>query len=479
MRNHFLPLFLILTLQYFSLSVSHNHHNRHLLHQPFFPIEVLPPTQAPSYSPQPQTQPQQPKLPFSSSSTPPERPFFPSYHSSSPHPSPSSLTSFPANISSLLLPPHTSPSHRHVLAIVVSVSLLSAVIILASAAFFFCHRRQRKLQSSTDDKASISDSLCLYPQNTATSDGPPKLSGTPSTSTEFLYFGTLVNSRVVEQVKVANSSNRTGLKIGVSGSPELRPLPPLPKHNVNQSHKNFEGGSDGDEFFSPRESTASPGRIESSSRRVFKSIGVDNFGSRSCNSRTTSYPCSKSPSPTTSVSNTSSPRLNLSPKCLISKSIDSVMNFRAPFRPSPIAILPSPTLSTSSSLSERGSGNAKNSPSRNSDASGQRNKYQSKNGSNFNPFVPVKLPPPPPPPPPPRFWEIPVTQSLNPEGTPVLVTPSSKPTGFIQSAIEQAENNETKDETPKPKLKTLHWDKVRASSDRAMVWDQLKSSSFQ
>jgi Formin Homology 2 Domain len=31
----------------------------------------------------------------------------------------------------------------------------------------------------------------------------------------------------------------------------------------------------------------------------------------------------------------------------------------------------------------------------------------------------------------------------------------------------------------KPKLKPLHWDKVKASSDRAMVWDQLNSSSFQ
>ncbi|ONK60005.1 uncharacterized protein A4U43_C08F13210 [Asparagus officinalis] len=31
----------------------------------------------------------------------------------------------------------------------------------------------------------------------------------------------------------------------------------------------------------------------------------------------------------------------------------------------------------------------------------------------------------------------------------------------------------------KPKLKPLHWDKVRASSERATVWDQLRSSSFQ
>jgi hypothetical protein len=29
------------------------------------------------------------------------------------------------------------------------------------------------------------------------------------------------------------------------------------------------------------------------------------------------------------------------------------------------------------------------------------------------------------------------------------------------------------------KLKPLHWDKVRASSDRNMVWDRLKSNSFQ
>ncbi|KAL4587798.1 hypothetical protein LXL04_000672 [Taraxacum kok-saghyz] len=34
-------------------------------------------------------------------------------------------------------------------------------------------------------------------------------------------------------------------------------------------------------------------------------------------------------------------------------------------------------------------------------------------------------------------------------------------------------------EGSKPKLKPLHWDKVRATSDRATVWDQLKSSSFQ
>ncbi|VVB03288.1 unnamed protein product [Arabis nemorensis] len=40
-------------------------------------------------------------------------------------------------------------------------------------------------------------------------------------------------------------------------------------------------------------------------------------------------------------------------------------------------------------------------------------------------------------------------------------------------------DEEKKEETLKPKLKPLHWDKVRASSSRVMVWDQIKSNSFQ
>ncbi|XAR57662.1 hypothetical protein NMG60_11025903, partial [Bertholletia excelsa] len=36
-----------------------------------------------------------------------------------------------------------------------------------------------------------------------------------------------------------------------------------------------------------------------------------------------------------------------------------------------------------------------------------------------------------------------------------------------------------KDGAPLPKLKPLHWDKVRAAPDRSMVWDKLRSSSFE
>lgn len=47
----------------------------------------------------------------------------------------------------------------------------------------------------------------------------------------------------------------------------------------------------------------------------------------------------------------------------------------------------------------------------------------------------------------------------------------------VSSSSERLEANDT--EGGKPKLKALHWDKVRATSDRATVWDQIKSSSFQ
>ncbi|XP_030492086.2 formin-like protein 2 [Cannabis sativa] len=501
---HILLLLLLLPLTTTTITHSSspsNHHRRHLLHQPFFPPvedDPLPPTQAPTFSPQPQPK-QQPKLPFdssssssSSSSSPSDKPFFPSYLNPPPPPppSPTALTSFPANISSLLLPQTTSHHHTHGVAIAVTVSLLSAALISAIAAAFLYYRRNRKLHhTSSDDKTSRTDSLRLYPPNTATSDGIHKSRTTPNNSSEFLYLGTLVNSTRggVDTETAANSSNAT-MRLGVSaspyqklGSPELNPLPPLPKYNFKRTHKEAQVGSDDDEvdeeeFFSPRGSTDSPGHAGTSSQRETQGFKVDNFiKSRSFNSRTPSYPCSKSGSPATTASNTLSPPANFSPRSFKSKSPDSVMNFTAPCRPPPIPLLSSPSLSSLSSRSERGSGNTQNSPCRKSDASDQRRQY-----------VPVKLPPPPPPPPPPRFWEAPAAMR---GGPPPLVTPSRHV--FQNSEVvstgggaEESDNNgvgleKRSEESSKPKLKALHWDKVRASSDRAMVWDQLKSSSFQ
>nr|KJB34194.1 hypothetical protein B456_006G052500 [Gossypium raimondii] len=102
--------------------------------------------------------------------------------------------------------------------------------------------------------------------------------------------------------------------------------------------------------------------------------------------------------------------------------------------------------------------------------------------------------PPPPPPLPPKqrwLWEKPlpsasiIKQISKP---PPLVPPSMpfmthNPISISQVELptrSESEAVEEKDaeEASKPKLKPLHWDKVRASSDREMVWDHLRSSSF-
>ncbi|XP_076905654.1 formin-like protein 6 [Bidens hawaiensis] len=107
----------------------------------------------------------------------------------------------------------------------------------------------------------------------------------------------------------------------------------------------------------------------------------------------------------------------------------------------------------------------------------------------------VGAPPPPPPPPPPplppamlpqqkmrispmkpSFTQQPAMQesrSLSPKVIPGIM--EEKPFENVNSNGVEADDADGL----KPKLKPLHWDKVRATSDRATVWDQLKSSSFQ
>ncbi|KAK2641660.1 hypothetical protein Ddye_023423 [Dipteronia dyeriana] len=499
-------MLLIFTLLSTTDAAGNQQRRRHLLHQPFFPvINVIPPTQPPSQSPSPSPQPphknhhrqqQLPKYPFST--TPPntpQRPFFPSYQAPPPPPlppSPSILSTFPANISSLLFPNrHSSDAaaHRHVVLLSVSLSLLFAAALTSILAILLYFRRRR---SSSGKTSSRSDSQRLFPPNLPPSDGNRKnaqrsisSSNPPSTSSEFLYLGTLVNSRSSEETAPTANATNVGVKIGVStsptayqklGSPELKPLPPLPKNNssftsgemcFSREETKFEttGDSEEDEdedeeeFFSPR---GSSGRTESPSlgpgpERIGSSSKRENFGSRSFNSRTASYPYTNSNSPSNSISSSChSPVRNLSPK-----SISSSVSLKSGSADSPDAVSNFTAQNRQLLLPTRTDGDSK-------------------------PLVSIKLPPPPPPPPPPLpFWEEPGVAKPS-SGIPILMAPS-KPVvvqnlgpGFGNEQLMKNESVEKSEVTAlKPKLKPLHWDKVRASSDRAMVWDQLKSSSFQ
>lgn len=93
--------------------------------------------------------------------------------------------------------------------------------------------------------------------------------------------------------------------------------------------------------------------------------------------------------------------------------------------------------------------------------------------------------PPPPPPKPPSVPKICYSRMPPPPPLPPPKPPSF-PKGFNSSLspkqppcpVEQV-TQVGKDGAPLPKLKALHWDKVRATSERSMVWDKIRSSSFE
>ncbi|KAL8122230.1 formin-like protein 1 [Apium graveolens] len=406
-------------------------HSRKILHQPFFqPLSPSISPISPSLSPispnlSPISPTTQPKYPFSSLTPPtPTNPntFFPFYTTPPPPPTLTTTPTFPANISSLILTnpsPSSKPISRKLIAIAISLSLLSSLLV-AIVATLLLHHKTRKLENSKPD------SLRLYPSYTSPSDEPGTSTSTSTTTTAT----TNANASNIGKFSAMSASGYHKL-----GSPELRPLPPLPKQNPSGEQLYFKSKDQvedhqldqDDEFFSP---TASP------NGGVLNSGGLD-LGSRSFNSRTASYPSSQSHSP---MSTSPSIGYNLSPPSLI-KSPDSLVNFPIP---------PPPT------RQRRGSLSTESTPLRVSDVSecGEGN-----------------LPPMPPPMPAPRGWEG--SGGFNNE-PPVHVMPSRRVVD-----VDHRGDGERSEEVLKLKLKPLHWDKVRASSDHAMVWDQLKSSSFQ
>ncbi|KAJ0239820.1 Formin-like protein 2 [Hirschfeldia incana] len=435
---------------FFSPSSADHLHPRHLLHQPLYPIVTSAPppftSEPPSPSPNkhhhrkkhPAAPPPQDKHLFSSVTSPPpppptphSNPFFPSnaVHPSPPPPPPASIPTFPANISSLFFPPPNSSkkphNNRHVAKLVsVTVSVVSSAVLISLLVVFIIFlrrtRTRRRLRLPAYNTKSVrSDSLQLF--NASPSDGGArrhKQQTSSHTSSDFLYLGTLVNSRsegfapqqksptsvsrnlagVMELPGPAPASSSSSSSYSHNhrpGSPELRPLPPLPKvpafspvylspEQLFPKRQDFDG--DDDEFFSPR---GSSGRKQSPPS-VVEDSGVVRSGDRSINGSNSCSPTSFNDSPASSLKPKSlSPPLSLQSQ---NSSNDSVLNQPGPARP------------------------------------------------------------PPPPPPPPQFCEVPAITSPSPPYDPEML---------------------------KPKLKPLHWDKVRASSSRAMVWDQIKSNSFQ
>ncbi|KAK9066017.1 hypothetical protein SSX86_015419 [Deinandra increscens subsp. villosa] len=442
---HIFSAFLVLTCTasatlVLTCTASATLHNRRTLHQPFFPQDVptLPPAQPPAYPPTTSPPPSL-NIPFLSAPGPTatpsddDQPFFRSYPSPPPPPpSPAapSAASFPANISSLSLPTSPEPKRPSNKLVPIAVTLaVAAVIVLFIVVVLKLQKRKRRYddgsQSFSDEKPQGNDvslfTAAVINGGNSSYNRIPKLNRPSQTSSEFLYLGTLVNSHGgIDSTGPRGSENRDDgdSTLHKVGSPELRPLPPLSGQLsggiVGRSQTIQENNETREEDFETFYSPGGGGRA--AARRS---------GSSS------SYSSSSSGSPARSISLSISPPVSLSPRTTtrMMKSPDLVAIQTAappPSRPAP---------------------------------------------------------PPPPPPVPTENRDVdpptPVVR-LNP---PVLVKPSRPGTVSTQQPLvfpmpENQENLENNEKIPKAKLKPLHWDKVRASSDRETAWDHLKSNSF-
>ncbi|XP_073117866.1 formin-like protein 1 [Elaeis guineensis] len=527
-----LSFFFLFLLLFSTLAISSTTSiPRRALHLPFFPPDTTPPAQPPS--------PSFPKYP--SSSTP--QPFFPLYPSPPPPSVPSSPTadsSLPANISSLIFPnSHSPPPRRHSTAKIVPavvLPVLALALLALSLAFFFHGRRRRSA-----DKPARSDSIRLFPPASAASEA--RKSPAASTDFLYLgnlvnsRRGAVADEEDPSPATAAAAAQPNGSPYCKVGSPELHPLPPLSLH-ARHGYGNADGGcSSEEEFYSPRGSSGEKESSEglaggrmSSSRRTFPAVAaaMERCGSRSSILSTPSYPSSNSvSSPSRSSPAGTSPPVGSSPGRSTVRSLKSgsenaeVIDFGVPPRPPPPPppppalrpLTPSPPKRKppspsppSSPLEKDRDGNFKisdksgpnlRSPHRIGDFSRKPLVVNSPQSQAPQPpprqapppwppsrQTPPTPPPPPPPPPPVGYWESRVRKPQAGQA-PALTPP--RPTGMKNSSVSvfpaespvSSDEVEKSEETSRPKLKPLHWDKVRASSDRAMVWDQLKTSSFQ
>ncbi|XP_043712723.1 formin-like protein 6 [Telopea speciosissima] len=470
--------------------------NRRILHQPLFPVDTTPP---------PAAQPPPPVYPG------PDEPFFPEVPTAqSPDQTQTSPPAPPANVTIPVSPATaaqpTSPTKKVAIAVSVGIVILG---MLSAFGFFLYRHRVRHPPESQKLVGGENNSQRLAQEPT----GP---------ASDFLYLGTMEPSdrRSGEAaVGVIDEAN------GICGSPyhklssmrmselhrpspELHPLPPLsraPPRRISPPPPPPPAMSSDEEtfYYTPQGSTAGNGSGNSygespcvpASRQIWPKTSSrastatkSSFGTSSMSS--TSTPHSRRSSPKSRFSISSSPEVKGPVTCA------------APPPPPPLPPHPPP----SQQLRARNYQLETPSPHKGN------KKFLSPLTPTPNLVLPPpindpspqasKTPAPPPPPPPPRpspAMSTKIQRSVtNIQVTPVRAFPrtetqiSSPNVTTSEKSVSVAEENQSggssserlngegdTDGSIKPRLKPLHWDKVRATSDRAMVWDHLKSSSFQ
>ncbi|OIW07350.1 hypothetical protein TanjilG_10185 [Lupinus angustifolius] len=247
---------------------------RRILHQPFQPLDSLPPSQQPPILPSSTTIPLQPP------------PFFPFYPSPPPPPPPpptfSTFVSFPANISSLLIP-HSFQPKKTSSSKLLYIVIITIIVIIVSVSTFVCYCRRKRYTSVGNNKTVRTESsLGLFSQNNAETETINRLTHTVPSNSDFLYLETVLNSHRID-VDDADSGASCSRKME---SPELQPLPRLAlRQHYSQPPQALE------EFFSPKASSMGASECSSqnglSSWRVLPEQSVE-LSSNSCSSTSVS-----------------------------------------------------------------------------------------------------------------------------------------------------------------------------------------------
>lgn len=493
MKAHNLSLILIvlssLTTPKSATIIQDSNTQRRILHQPLYPVASAPPPATDS----------QPPPPDSSATANPDQPFFPEVpNGQTPdlgQPPPASAVN-----GTIPIPTATQPAKpAKKVAIAISVGIVTLGMLSALAFFLYRHRAKHPRESQKlvgGNSQRFADESRVPPSS-------------------FLYIGTVEPSRAsttevngtTATTNGANTSpyhrlNSIKRSDNYRPSPDLQPLPPLPKPPPpppRYENENFPSptSSISDEesldtaFYTPQGSTVSnddsyytPALVRSANA-ARNDVRVQ---------ATTSVPHSKRTSPKSRFSSITSPEM----KHVIIPSIKQPS--LAPPPPPPPPPLPHQDKvqvleSTTSYFSKRPKFPVPPPPPNMELLRSIYNHQSSK--------IPGPPPPPPPPPPAPapmstsrKIGSLETAKTMVVSSMPATVMAKQKPSAsspkaFLKTGITKtteevnkgassSERNDADDnDGEKPKLKPLHWDKVRASSDRATVWDQLKSSSFQ
>ncbi|XP_044470668.1 formin-like protein 6 [Mangifera indica] len=458
----FLPLCISCLSENITISIQ-----RRVLHQPLFPVGSASPPPPPATAPPP---------PDSSTFPNPDQPFFPevptgqSQDQSQPPPSAATASSTNGSIPIAAATQPTKPAKK--VAIAISVGIVTLGMLSALAFFLYRHRSKHTGESQKlvgPNSQRFQDDARVPPSS-------------------FLYIGTVEPSRTSAS-ETANGSPYHKLDSVKRSdryrpSPELQPLPQLPKPPPLNENSPAAMSSSSDEeshntaFYTPQGSSISNEDYYTPVVNSSRPLHVKN---------NTSVPHSKRTSPKSRLA-VASPEL----KQVIIPSIKQQP-------PAP----PPPTLSHMPEASPPRPTTIPYSPKRPKFSSPppppNMELLRSLKGNSSSQTIKIPVPPPPPLPPP-RPMTAPrnggsTDRAFNSTPTPVVPqqqswSPSPKSSsgrGMSRTPVEEVNRSASTAErtegdstdAAKPKLKALHWDKVRATSDRATVWDQLKSSSFQ